>query len=140
MYPNDESKRVKDIQTWMVTIIFSKTSGTSTKKVYWYVLTFLHIIILAIISKDLIQWLQGKIKLYSVNATIFNIGHILNKFSSSRRRKCNTSMLKSWYTTSSAKTNEICFWLEPWNNRRKREKIWCWTVSVLHFLCKRRGK
>ena len=32
LYPNDESKRVKDIQTWMVTIIFSKTSGTSTKK------------------------------------------------------------------------------------------------------------
>ena len=32
LYPNDESKRVKDIQTWMVTIFFPKTSGTTTKK------------------------------------------------------------------------------------------------------------
>ena len=74
---------------------FSQNERNYHKKVYWYVLTFLHIIILAIISKDLIQWLQGKIKLYSVNATIFNIGYILNKFFSSRRRKCNTSTLKS---------------------------------------------
>ena len=31
LYPNDESKRVKDIQTWMVTIFFPTRSELSQK-------------------------------------------------------------------------------------------------------------
>ena len=41
LYPNDESKRVKDIQTWMVTIFFPTRSKPPQKKstgMYWCVL------------------------------------------------------------------------------------------------------
>ena len=67
----------------------------SQKNLVVYIGVFAHNYLGNYFQGDLIQWLQRKIKLYSVNATIFNIGYILNKFFSSRRRKCNTSTLKS---------------------------------------------
>ena len=55
LYPNDESKRVKDIQTWMVTIFFPTRSELSQKNLVVYIGVLAHNYLGNYFQGDLIQ-------------------------------------------------------------------------------------
>ena len=55
LYPNDESKRVKDIQTWMVTIFFPTRSELPQKNLVACIGVFAHNYLGNYFHGDLIQ-------------------------------------------------------------------------------------